>query len=126
MNKVYQVIASLQAARDNCNASGNGEWSDKHSVRLSAIIREHMPSGAGIDNGTKLSEDSTPERLVFTFGYHHMNDVGMYDGWTEHKCIVTASLVTGITLRITGRDRNGLKDYLYDTFHQALTADTEE
>lgn len=50
-----------------------------------------------------------------------MNENGMYDGWTEHKAIIKPSLVFGLDLKITGRDRNGIKEYLHDTFMQALT-----
>ena len=83
-----------------------------------------MPSGSGIDSGTKLDFDrSKPNRLVFTAPYHHMNDDGMYDGWTDHDIIVTPDLGFGFDLRITGRDRNQIKDYLGDTFAEALRQD---
>jgi hypothetical protein len=49
-----------------------------------------------------------------------MNDNGMYDGWTTHQVIVTPSLAFGFTLKITGRDRNQIKDYLSETYHYAL------
>jgi len=48
-----------------------------------------------------------------------MNENGYYDGWTSHTVTVTPGW-NGPELRITGRDRNQIKDYLYDTFHYAL------
>jgi hypothetical protein len=53
-----------------------------------------------------------------------MNEQGSYDGWTEHTVIVTPSLAMGYRLRITGRDRNGIKEYMHDVFNAALNEDT--
>jgi len=97
-----------------------------------------MPSGAGIDCGTELDEDlSTVERLVFRFSYHHMNDNGYYDGWTDHTCDCTASLAYGLNVEIrtegtnpkaveiNADDDGGTIDYLHDTFEQALSTQLE-
>jgi hypothetical protein len=64
--------------------------------------------------------------LVIVTSYHHMNDAGMYDGWTDHKVIVTPSLVHGFVLRITGRNRNDIKEYIADLFQQSLMADAPD
>ena len=121
---LYREIASLLSARENCRNTNNTEWEDKHEDTLTHLVKNYLPSGSGIDCGTKLDLDaSTPEKLVFTFGYHHMNDGGYYDGWTEHTMIVRPSLQFGFYLRISGRDRNGVKDYLYETYQYALTQD---
>lgn len=114
---LYAEIASLICARQNCIKTGNHEWQGKHEERILALVKETAPSGSGIDCGTKIDIDvSQPEKLVFTFSYHHMNDYGMYDGWTEHKAIVTPSLQFGFNLTITGKDRNGIKEYLHEVF----------
>lgn len=105
----------------NCVKSNNMEWKEKHRDSINAML-ENLPSGSGIDAGTKFDWDkSTPERLIFTFGFHHLNENGYYDGWTEHKAIVTPSLYFGINVNITGRDRNGIKDYLSDLFNETFT-----
>ena len=122
MAKRYQVIAIALQARTNCKDASH-PWFDKWTE---TIGREtgNLPSGSGIDNAPKFDFDkSTPEKLVFDFGYHHMNDGGYYDGWTDHQLIVTPSLQFGFSLRITGRDRNQTKDYLYETFQYALAED---
>jgi hypothetical protein len=98
----------------------HNEWFNRWEE---TIEREtaNLPSGSGIDSGVKFDFDaSTPEKLVFLFGVHHMNESGMYDGWTDHSLIVTPSLQFGFHIRITGRDRNQVKDYLYETFQYAL------
>ncbi len=120
---LFREFASLIQARSNCKAAGNTEWYDTHTDSLSQLV-DFLPSGSGIDNGVKLDYDrSKPDKLVFTFGYHHMNENGYYDGWTEHTLTVTPTLMApGFDMRITGRDRNMVKEYLYDVFTHAFTA----
>ena len=121
---IYREIASIIQAIENCRKAGNAGWLTKHEERLEELV-SLLPSGSGIDNGTKLDIDSCkPGKLVFTLGYHHMNDVGMYDGWTEHVLTVTPSF-DGIELRFSGRNRNDIKDYLHDTYYFALTQEIE-
>lgn len=80
-----------------------------------------LPSGSGIDRGTIIDrERSRPDRIVLVCSFHHMNEHGYYDGWTDHEVIVRPSLAWGFTLRVTGRDRNGIKDYLHDVYMHAL------
>jgi hypothetical protein len=120
--KLYQIMASLIQARINCRASGNREWFERHTDRLEHLAKCYLPSGGGFDNGSKLDlSESTPERIVLSAPYHHMNDGGMYDGWSEHTVIVTPSLASGFNLRITGRDRNAIKAYIAECFYDALT-----
>jgi hypothetical protein len=122
--KVYQQLASLVTARENCVKSGNDVWFDKHGEAIETIVNNYMPSGSGFDSGTKIDLDkSTGDKLVFTTSYHHMNDGGYYDGWSDHTVTVKPSLLHGFTLNIGGRDRNGFKDYAYDVFQIALYAD---
>jgi len=123
--KRYQVIATAAQARINCEEKGNTEWFDRWTETIEKETAE-LPSGSGIDSAPKFDFDaSTPEKLVFDFGYHHMNEVGYYDGWTDHRLIVTPSLQFGFHLRITGKDRNQTKDYLYEIFQSALSEEVE-
>lgn len=119
--KFYQELAGTIGARINCKKSGNTEWFYRHTERLEQLQHDYLPSGSGIDSGTKIDlEKSTDEKIVLNFGYHHMNEGGFYDGWTEHTAIITPSLQFGFNLKITGRDRNQIKEYLADTFRQVL------
>lgn len=98
---VAQRIAHLVAARANCAKTGNTEWYGKHSDALDAIERE-LPSGSGIDDGTKIDRNkTTATRIVLIAGYHHMNENGMYDGWTSHRITITPTF-DGIDVRVTG------------------------
>lgn len=117
---LYQRLATLLGACENCRKSGNQEWLDKHTGHLDQLVRDHLPGGSGFDSGTRLDDQSTSERLVFNTSFHHMHESGMYDGWTDHTVVVRPSLPFGFTLRVTGRDRNNIKDYIGEMFDQAL------
>lgn len=109
--KVFQAIASAISALPHY-------WAEE---RLDLIEREYLPSGSGIDAGCMiLVEESHKDRIVIQADFHHMNEVGYYDGWTSHKVIITPSLIYGFDIRITGRDKNGIKDYLAELFCQVL------
>lgn len=137
--KLYIVIAqTLQAKRtmqaryraeiNHCagNASRNAEWVKIHHARLEALCKEHMPSGSGFDNGTTLDDNnSARNRLVFNTAFHHMDDNGFYDGWTNHQVIVTPSLQFGRDIRITGKNRRDIKDYMHQVFDHALNCEVE-
>lgn len=121
---LIQEIASVMTAIENCRAHGNTEWLATHRAELTKLVAE-LPSGAGIDNGTKLDQDrSNGNRIVLTLGFHHMNEHGVYDGWTEHEIWVTPAF-DGVNLRITGKNRNDIKSYLYELYDDILTR-TEE
>lgn len=113
---VYKILASTIDARENCRKSGNTEWFERHSDTIDEIMKT-APSGSGIDSGTKIDmERSTGDKLIFTFGYHHMDESGYYVEWTDHVLTVRPSLQFGIDLKISGRDRNDIKEMLYEEY----------
>lgn len=120
-NLITEIASTLQAMR-NCEKSGNAEWLVKHRERLEQIQRNDLPSGSGLDSGTTIDLDkSTSTKIVLHTSFHHMNDAGMYDGWTEHTLTITPAF-GGIDIKIGGRDRNGIKEYLHEVFYYNLTA----
>lgn len=127
--KVVTQLAQLILARRSCWVSGNDEWFHKHTETIESMIRDVFPSGSGVDNGTKIDLDkSMADRIVLTFGYHHMDDGGGYDGWTEHTAIIRPSLAFGFDLKITGRDRKQSDEVVDDNIHAneyEFTADGE-
>jgi len=119
---LYRTIAQLLMARENCRRSNNGEWLERHTDTLRRIAKDCLPSGSGIDSGTTIDLDkSTADRIVLQTSFHHMNDGGMYDGWTEHTITVRPSLAFGCELTISGRDRNEIKDYLGELYTCVLS-----
>jgi len=115
-----QIARSLQAMR-SCADNGNMTWEHNHLDTIDSIV-SNGPSGSGWDIGTKLCYDtSKPEELVFYGSFHHMDDGGGYDGWTDHNITVKSSLVFGLDIEISGDDRNDIKDYLHEMFDVWLT-----
>ncbi len=119
---LFRAIVSTLSAMENCRKNGNEAWLTKHESDLE-WMESQLPSGSGIDSGCRIDrEQSNDKRLVITFGFHHMDENGYYCGWSDYKCIVTPSLEFGHDIRIVGRDKNGIKDYLGDTFDYQLQA----
>lgn len=136
MTKLYQAIASRLSAIVNCNATLDSlssapqacerasEWIDKHTEKIEDLVKENLPRGSGFDSGTKFDFDkSHPNKLVFKADFHHMDDNGFYCGWSEHEVIITPDFVGGFKMKVTGRDRRQIKDYIADTFHHCLNVD---
>ena len=111
--KIAATLNAWQTSRNNCNT----QWEARHLNTLDRIMKNTSPSGSGIDCGTKLLKDKCKDdKLVFLCEFHHMNDVGYYEGWTQHTITARPSLMYGIDIKISGRDRNQIKDYLYDVY----------
>lgn len=103
------------------------EWFEKHTDRIKQLVSLYLPSGSGFDTGTVIDlESSHADKLVFNTEFHHMDENGMYDGWTEHTVTVKPSLGFGMHLRISGRDRNGIKELIEETFWNSLTTDLDK
>ena len=123
MKTLASELANLVIARANCIKSGNDEWRDRHEQRADELCREMLPHGNGIDgNHATIDWDASSDRrlVLAPADFHHMDENGTYDGWTEHRVIVTPSLAFGIDVRVTGRDRNSIKEYLAEQFDYAL------
>lgn len=117
---LIQQFAAAFVAMQNCERSGN-EWGARWESALESLAADYLPSGSGFDSGSRfLADESRPDRLIFATSFHHMNDSGFYDGWTEHRVIATPEFA-GFSLKITGRDKRGIKDYIGDSFHAALS-----
>lgn len=128
MNKVlYKELANLVIARNNCRDRVD-DWFNRHHYRIEELVREHMPSGSGIDSGVQFDFDrSTGDKLVFNSSFHYMNDNGYYCGWIDFTVTVTPSLSSDFDINIRGKFAKayGLKDYLYDVFNNALETQFE-
>jgi hypothetical protein len=120
---LYSELAQAIQARKSCEQTGNTEWFEKWSDTIK-LIESLLPHGSGFDAGTKVDLDSShADRLVFETSFHHMNEDGFYDGWTKHTIVVTPSFFGGFNMRISGRDRNAIKDYIGEEFAITLRLD---
>lgn len=121
MSFVKYISEQLQRHRyfDGLDGEAAYQRANDIEILLKEYVRRYAPSGSGVDAGINLQEESKPQKLVFSCDFHHMDDQGVYDGWTAHNAIVTPTF-GGFDVRITGRDRNGVKDYLAGLFHNWL------
>lgn len=129
MPQLYQAIARKIQARNNCweHRDTHAEWATRHEQDVLALVKDHLPSGSGFDSGTEIDlARSSPERLVFATSFHHMNEHGYYDGWSEHEVIVKPSLTWGFDLRVTGRDRRQIKEFIGESFDHDLRQEVGE
>jgi hypothetical protein len=117
-SKFYSRIANCFVAHENCCKSGNNEWANKHIQTIEELVENYLPHGSGFDSGTEfIWDESNRNKLVFATAFHHMNEGGYYDGWSEHKVIVTPDLLFGFNIKITGRNRNDIKEYIAQCFN---------
>ena len=120
---MYRAIAGQIARLDAFDINRSDDHIDMIlDVKCKLASLENMlPSGSGFDAGTLISRgESLPNRLVLCTSYHHMNDGGMYDGWSDHDVIVKPDLQHGIDIRVTGRNRNETKGYIAELFGDVL------
>jgi hypothetical protein len=116
------TFESIQQAIDNCKRSGNNEWEERWRVRLDKLI-DHVPTWSG----TTLKRgdvDVTSAAIRYDVSYHHMNDTGHWDGWTEHTITVRPAF-HGVNVRVSGRDRNDVKDMIHEAVNHAFTLNVE-
>jgi hypothetical protein len=118
-----QEISATINAYNNCIATGNTKWADNHLEALKNLSKK-LPSGSGFDSGTTISLFSTKNEIYFNTSFHHMDENGGYDGWTDHKIVVTPTF-TGIDITVRGEDRNEINDYIADIFYDCLTEEIE-
>ena len=124
-NKLYKHFSGTLQAYQNCIKTGNEIWEKKHLEKLNAMIDE-LPHGSGIDSDVELNlEKSNPNKLVFNFSFHFMDENGMYDGWIDYKLTVIPDLYNDFYLNITGRNKQEIKDYLYEIFDYALKQEVD-
>ena len=122
--KIYQKIAHIVSIIINADSQ---DHIDKAKDALRHIERNILPSGSGFDAGTKVLIDECKEnKIVLGTDFHHMSEVGYYDGWTDHKIVITPCLRFGFDMRISGRDKRNIKEYIADVFHDVLNSEYEE
>lgn len=121
MTKVISQLATAFASWHRAEDIGLPFVSEKHAEMIHFIDKELLPRGCGFDMGCNLDfQESKPNRIVIRTDFHHMNGAGFYTGWTDHKVVIRPSLAFGFEVKVTGQNRNLIKDYIADVFIQAL------
>lgn len=116
-----RCIASRVESAQFATKQGNEENHARFWLEIAQLETDFLPSGNGFDNGTSLDrEKSTPTKLIFHTSFHHMDEFGGYAGWTDHTVTVLPTF-DGFDIRVSGRNRNEIKDYIADVFHECLS-----
>ena len=119
----YKIANTCEAIK-NCKKSNNPEWEQKHLDRIH-LYNNSLPSGSGMDSVCKIDVSlSGLNKVVILTSFHHLDENGYYVGWTDHTITVTPSFF-GINLKISGRNRNDIKDYLYEVFENCLMSEMD-
>lgn len=132
---LYQEITKLFQRRHNlwnrmaCDAASSDRKEamiDQISAEITRLSKQYLPSGSGFNVGTLIDEPLGMERgyiqrLVFNTAFHHLDENGYYDRWTEHKVMVMPDLAGGIFIKVSGQNYRDIKEYIADQFHAALT-----
>lgn len=118
-----------QALGENGNALTVGTHMPQF-VRDQRIVRnvellESRPHGGGFDRGTTLLTASDT-KLCFETWFHHMDEFGVYDGWTQHYVTVKPTFSGYFDIKVTGSNRNNIRDYVAEVFAEWLDGDAEE
>lgn len=126
---IYKILANFVSSYKHWIVK-HPDVADVFEDAIEKLVRAEFPSGSGFDSGTTLDlEKSSATKLVFLTAYHHMNDGGYYDGWSENiKVVITASLRYAFDMRVTGirrKDRWHLQDYIVETFNYVLEKEIE-
>lgn len=115
--KLYQKIARhIEHGLALENAKDFKPLGEEIFDKTKTDIKKVLPSGSGFDSGITVNYDeSAINKIVLNADFHHMDTAGYYCGWSEHRIIVTPSLSWGFNLRVTGKNKRGIKEYIYDT-----------
>lgn len=116
-------MVAIYQAQENCRKFGDEEWYAKHTEHLQTLAN-NLPSGSGFDSGTEILLLSST-KAVFETSFHHMDEAGGYDGWTNHIVTVRPTF-TGLDIAVSGRNRNGIKEYIAEEFLYRLEQEVTE
>jgi hypothetical protein len=118
----HEIYKALDARKNCIRFGGNGDWQSRWEAHLQRIARELLPSGSGVDSGTRIGELSG-NGFTLTFSYHHMNSDGFYTGWTDHKVTVRPGFY-GLEVSVSGRDKgDGFKHQLSEIYRHTLMSE---
>ena len=124
---LYKILANLVQARLNNIKTGNTDWESKRSKQIESLETSHFPHGSGFDARTHLDLNrSSSKCLYIDTSFHHMHQDGFYTEWTDHTIKVTPDLAMGFDLKVTGRNKNDIKDYIGELFSECLDRMVEQ
>ena len=124
--ELYQELASLLKWRKTVNEEYQKQLEDKLD-----ILTNYLPSGSGFDDGSVVDVNkSNNNKIIIHSAYHHLDNNGFYDGWSNFSIIIKPDLMFGFTLTLIGNTtirkyfdcdfRNYVIDIFSDTLHKKI------
>lgn len=128
MNTLLSLCAEIALSESKAKQSPY----DLKLVDAKPLAIALLPSGSGFDADPSFRMLNENAALTFTIPFHHMNPDGFYVGWSEstlrlkpcfiHGCKVSSLMVSDLP---SHEDRQNFKDFLLDTYFQALLIDVD-
>lgn len=118
--KVYQKLAYLVVQHQTCIEHNNTKW--MHNSKKELEERCDLFTGGDIESCEVDLEKSNNKLLVLYVSFRHISEWGYNNGVTNHTIRVRPAL-TEIEISVSGKDTNGIKAYLRDTFANFLNED---
>ena len=116
------LLAIASNAYANAVTSKDLHFINFWSNRIDNISDKHFPSGSGFNSGVTFDLDkSSSNKLVFNTSYTHFDQYGYNDGTTDHTITVTPDFAYNMHIAVTGKNKNGIKEYISQVFHVFLT-----
>lgn len=136
-------IAYIAEALDIAERNRNHPWIEKWEAELEQL-ENMLPHGSGLDGVVEIDRSATSsDKITIVFDYHHMDEFGGYQGWSEWRLVVSADLL-GLTYDLecvedceyrtsdgdeewtyTASEDDSLMDYFVETFDIALQREVE-
>jgi len=120
ISRIYRILQ----AKENCKKANNQNWIDNHEFTLFELERNFLPHGSGIDSGCIIDREFKENKVTLNVPYHNMDENGFYCGWSDFKIIVKPEF-DSLDIKIIGKDKFYVKDYLYDLFYTCLNKEIE-
>jgi len=112
-------VGQLMGAIEGCLVQNRAEWQAKHEHTLRQFVRETAPCGqTWYSTGLNIKKSSTTQ-LVFRGAFRHE------DRWTEHTITVKPNFGLGFTFKISGLNKNDVKDCLKEMFTNWLSSEVK-
>lgn len=120
--KLYQWIARMVESLEKNDSRDSDPVIRNRCMDALYDLEKFLPSGSGFNSKCQILSSSKSNRIVIETSFQHMCEHG-YTGWTKHLVIVTPSLMYGMQIQITGKDKNEIKGYIRETMEIALNTE---
>lgn len=89
--------------------------------QLDTLAADFLPRGSGFDSGCTVISPLKNGALQIKTSFHHMDDGGGYCGWTDHVVTVKPCLAFEFSVKVSGRNYRGIKDYIGEYMSDCLS-----